>query len=83
MSKVPDVGWRCAACEQLTKKPQCDHIEPVGEYPTWPPTGDGSWDRYLLRQFCKGENLQVLDKECHTVKSAEEKSSGAYKGTLS
>jgi hypothetical protein len=78
-SKAYNVFWTCAACGELAEKVDTDHKCPVGSYPTWPPNGDGSWDRWLLDQFCFETNLQVLDKACHTTKTSEEKRTGAYK----
>jgi len=42
-----------------TKKPEVDHIEPVGS---------GSWDGIIERMFCEADGLMVLCKECHKAK---------------
>ena len=44
-----------------------DHIEPIV-----PVTGWVSWDSCIERMFCEGDNLQLLCKACHDVKSKEE-----------
>lgn len=44
-----------------------DHIIPVGG-----PT-QGGWDGVIERLFCEAEGLQVLCKECHDLKTKDEK----------
>lgn len=44
-----------------------DHIEPIV-----PVTGWESWDSCIERMFCEEDNLQLLCKACHDVKSKEE-----------
>lgn len=80
-SKVDDVSYRCTYCLELVKEYDVDHVEPVGERPPWPPTGNGEWERYFLRVDCSRANLVLSCKPCHRTKSAQEKSSGAYKRT--
>lgn len=72
--------FKCAHCLELhpAKNVQVDHKTPIGKQPPWPPTGDGSWDRYIAKVFCKQDNLQVLCKPCHKAKSKQEKQQGAY-----
>ena len=74
------VYYDCASCGGQYQKAnvQVDHKTPIGKQPPWPPTGDGSWDRYIARVFCPQENLQVLCKPCHKAKSKQEKQQGAY-----
>ncbi len=45
-----------------------DHIEPVVD----PAKGWTTWDDCVDRLFCDSDNLQLLCKECHSVKSREE-----------
>lgn len=52
-------GWQCEKCRVPTKKPEVDHIEPVGS---------GSWDGIIERMFCEADGLMVLCKECHKAK---------------
>ena len=76
------VDIQCDSCKGWfkTSEIEIDHCIPVGKQPPWPPTGDGSWDRYLLKQFFSGqENLSPKCKPCHRRKSALEKKAGAYK----
>lgn len=78
-SKAYNVFFKCASCGELAEKVDTDHIIPTGASPSWPPNGDGSWDRWLLAKFSFETNLQVLDKDCHKEKTSEEKRTGAYK----
>lgn len=78
-SKRPDVSWICASCKEQFKgaQVQVDHIEPVGKTPIFPPAPeDTSWSTWLLRLFCVVDNLQVLCKECHQIKTKKEKQDG-------
>lgn len=78
-SKRPDVSWICACCREQFKgsQVQVDHVEPVGKTPTFPPAPeDTSWSAWLLRLFCGVDNLQVLCKECHQIKTKKEKQAG-------
>lgn len=63
--------YRCAMCsgEFVAKEVQVDHIEPVVD----PTEGFVSWEAYIDRMFCEEENLQVLCKPCHKIKTAEER----------
>ena len=72
----PETGrlcWfsECAKCgegfpEKLT---QVDHISPVVD----PTIGFNGWDDFIERLFCEVDNLQVLCKPCHQIKTNEEK----------
>ena len=44
-----------------------DHIDPIV-----PVTGWVSWDSCIERMYCEGDNLQLLCKACHDVKTKEE-----------
>jgi hypothetical protein len=46
-----------------------DHIDPVID----PDVGFQSWDVVIERMFCDSDNLQLLCKDCHDKKTAEEK----------
>ena len=48
---------------------QVDHISPVVD----PDIGFVNWDTFIERLFCEADNLQVLCKGCHKVKSKEER----------
>lgn len=72
--------YLCAGCQQevpLTvkegrKRKQnifVDHIDPIVD----PEVGFTSWDDYVERMFCEKEKLQLLCKDCHDVKSTEER----------
>ncbi|MNQ21495.1 HNH endonuclease [compost metagenome] len=45
-----------------------DHITPIVD----PAVGFTTWDECIERMFCDSDNLQLLCKDCHTIKSREE-----------
>ena len=61
--------YRCACCQEEfpSKEVQVDHINPVV-----PSSGFTTWDEFINRLFCGEEELQVLCKSCHLVKTKEE-----------
>lgn len=63
--------YSCASCGGvfIAKEVQVDHINPVVD----PDYGFIDWETYLDRMFCEEENLQVLCKGCHKVKTNEER----------
>jgi 5-methylcytosine-specific restriction endonuclease McrA len=63
--------FKCAECKQdyPAKEVNVDHVNPV----VCPVEGFVNWDVYIKRMFCGKENLQVLCKTCHDLKSAEER----------
>lgn len=63
--------YRCAACQKLyvASDVQVDHILPVVD----PKKGFVSWDDFINRIFCEIENLQVMCKLCHKIKTDQEK----------
>lgn len=63
--------YACASCGEdfPAKEVQVDHKVPVVD----PTQGFINWDTYIPRLFCEKENLQVLCKGCHDVKTKEEK----------
>lgn len=65
----------CNICKRMTaekdKEHQVDHIDPV----IHPDTGFAGWDNYINRLLdCGADNLQVLCKRCHAIKTKREKS---------
>ena len=63
--------YKCAKCKKLfvAADVQVDHVLPVVD----PKVGFIGWDSFIDRIFCEIENLQVLCKPCHKVKTEEEK----------
>jgi len=63
--------YECAECKgQFTAKNiAVDHIQAVID----PYDGFIDFSVYIERMFCGVDNLQVLCKDCHDVKSAKEK----------
>lgn len=63
--------YTCAACKKLyvATDVQVDHIKPVVD----PKKGFVSWDVYINRMFCEIEDLQVMCKPCHKIKTDQEK----------
>jgi len=61
--------YLCAICEGEfpAKEVEIDHKNPV-----IPPEGFSTWDDYILRLFCSKDNLQVVCKSCHKIKSYNE-----------
>lgn len=64
--------YRCKMCEDAgidatygRKEIQVDHIEPVISIES----GFIDWNDYIARLFCKADNLQILCKSCHQIKS--------------
>lgn len=63
--------YKCAMCGNIfvAKDVEVDHVLPVVD----PVVGFVSWDEFIKRLYCPKENLQVLDKECHKLKTASER----------
>lgn len=74
VSKVPDVYFPCNICGNHFKREetQCDHIEPV--VPVQVSGKFMSWDVLFEERLCVEDlnQLQILCKPCHGVKSSEE-----------
>lgn len=79
-AKVSRGMYKCEGCEAVVaptykdgrrRKPNIfvDHIKPVVD----PSIGFTNWDDYIESMFCEMDNLQVLCKDCHDKKSAEER----------
>lgn len=63
--------YLCAICESdfPATEVQVDHIKPVVD----PTRGFQTWDKYIQRLFCSKDNLQVVCRPCHKIKTQEEK----------
>ena len=72
--------YKCAGCEEIVpntlkkgrkreKNVYVDHILPIID----PAVGFTTWDECVERMFCEVDNLQVLCKTCHDVKTKEER----------
>ena len=72
--------YTCASCARLftAKGVEVDHIEPVVD----PKTGFTTWDNYISRLFCSTDNLQVLCKPCHKIKTLSEKKARSPKKSV-
>ncbi len=62
--------YRCAHCagEFPQSLVQVDHINPVVDV-----DGFTTWDEVINNLFCEEEDLQVLCKPCHKIKTAQER----------
>lgn len=79
-AKVARGHYNCNGCGQVVttstviegkrmKNIFVDHIDPVVD----PNTGFSGWDTFVNRLFCEEDNLQLLCKSCHDLKSKEER----------
>lgn len=59
--------FECATCHKhfVQTGVQVDHKDPVGSCKTW--------DEFIERLFCEKDNLQVMCKTCHKVKTKKER----------
>jgi hypothetical protein len=64
------VGYYCETCKKLTPNKECavDHILPVVDVIS----GFIDYNTYIKRLFCDKNNLQLLCKNCHEIKSKYE-----------
>jgi len=71
VAKRPRVEYICSNCNEwfMGKDVQVDHTIPVID----PVKGFETWDTFVDRVFCAIENLTVLCKPCHKIKTDEEK----------
>ena len=63
--------FQCNSCklEFPQKEVSVDHIIPLIN----PVVGFTTWDELINNMFCEVENLQVLCKDCHQIKTTKEK----------
>lgn len=68
-AKRPRVEFQCSECKGwfMGKDVQVDHKEPVV-----PITGYTDWNTFITRLFCAKENLEILCKPDHKIKTKEE-----------
>ena len=52
-----------------------DHIKPIID----PEKGFTTWDECIENMFCEADNLQLLCKDCHDIKSNEERAVAALR----
>ena len=64
--------YECKACKGMfsSRDIQVDHIKPVVD----PKKGFVSWDVYIDKLFCEKNNLQCLCRNCHKIKTKNERS---------
>ena len=69
-ARVKRGKYKCAMCLQIYGKRQIcvDHIQPVISTQQ----GFTTWDSYIKKLFCIPEDLQILCRKCHNIKSKEE-----------
>lgn len=65
--------YMCATCSQdkkwhMLKEVVVDHILPCGSF-----LGPEDFATFVPNLFCNRDNLQVLCKECHKIKTAKER----------
>lgn len=80
-ARVSKGVYRCAGCKEdvpvtvkleghkRTRNVFVDHIYPIID----PQKGFTTWDEYIERMFCEKSGLQVLCKDCHDKKTAQER----------
>lgn len=63
----------CAICDETfgASNVQVDHIKPA--IPVNSSLEEMSWDEIIYNIFCNIKNLQLVCKECHLMKTAEER----------
>ena len=68
--KQKRVFFTCASCgvEAIRKDVCVDHVAPVVD----PKVGFVDWITYIARLFCGPDNLQILCKKCHKIKTLQE-----------
>lgn len=75
VAKKPRVEYICSNCDEwfMGKDVQVDHTIPVVD----PVEGFIDWNTFVERLFCDPNNLKVLCKPCHKVKTDQEKATRA------
>lgn len=79
-SRISRGLYKCAECggahpptykngTKRSKNVFVDHIDPIID----PSKGFTTWDECIDRMFCEVDNLQVLCKDCHDIKTAKER----------
>lgn len=87
-AKVARGKYMCANCQQVVPPTTkinnkrvhnifIDHIIPVVG-----PEGFTTWDDFISRLFCEEDNLQLLCKDCHDVKTLHEKEERKLHGRI-
>ncbi len=63
---------RCFKCKEPTPKYKAvvDHRDPL--VPIHTALEDMSWDEVINRAWCDKNNLDILDQECHNIKTKQE-----------
>ena len=71
-AKVAYNTYVCASCTKWfgSSQVEVDHIEPAGSLKTF-----ADLPGFVERMFCEAEGFQVLCKDCHQVKTNEERKS--------
>jgi hypothetical protein len=66
------VRYRCAECDDLytNADTQVDHIKPCGSLRSY-----ADLPGFVQRMFCEVDGFQVLCKDCHQIKTNQEKAS--------
>ena len=61
--------YECNICKKefVSTDVEVDHIKPVVDVSGWV-----SWDSFISNLFCSVDNLQVVCKKCHKIKSKQE-----------
>lgn len=75
-SKVPGVWYTCAECDRHIKEKEAeiDHIIPIGPAPgTRDAPPSLTWNQFIEKMFCGTENLQVICKGCHKIKTKKDR----------
>lgn len=72
------VRWQCVKCDKKINSLEkvIDHIMPVID----PSVGFVDYQTYINRLFCDIDNLQILCKPCHTIKTNAENKIRRNKG---
>lgn len=63
-------GYTCNKCSKVVSENEIavDHIKPVVD----PQAGFVDWSTFMERLFCEADNLSVICKSCHRIKTSQE-----------